>query len=519
MSTEELEKGIVYLVGAGPGDPDLITVRARYLLDLCDVVVYDSLIPYELVYTLPAEVERRYVGKESGRHSLPQDEINNLLVKLARDGKRVVRLKGGDPFVFGRGGEEANHLRENSIRYEVIPGITSGVAALAYAGIPCTDRRKASYVMFLTGHQSVEKVSSSVPWDWVAGSRDGTLVIYMGVAEVNNIVERLLTAGIPPDTPAAAIERGTFSTQRVVTTTVALLPEKVVEHGLRPPALFVIGEVANYRDKLRWFENRPLYGVRVMVTRPADQAAPLYRRFRELGAEVQAYPTIATEEDHRPARWEALRGITNDKRWLVFTNENSVRYFLRQWFVEVGDIRGLNEYRIAGVGDGTIRALAANRIAPDFVPSRIATTALADELAETMPIAGAAVVRVRGNLGDEYIEKTLERAGANVIPLQVYRTFQVKWPAEAKEKLFAFPPDVVVFTSASAVSGMAENLDEGELKEITSGATVVSVGPSTSKYIRSHGITVDVEPREYTIPSIVDELLARHWENPLTRSK
>lgn len=517
MSTEKIEEGIVFLVGAGPGDPDLITVRARYLLDHCDVVVYDSLIPYELVYTLPAEVERRYVGKESGRHSLPQDEINNLLVELAREGKRVVRLKGGDPFVFGRGGEEAGHLRENGIRYEVVPGITSGVAALAYAGIPCTDRRKASYVMFLTGHQSVEKVTTSVPWDWVAGSREGTLVIYMGVAEIKNIVERLLTAGIPPDMPAAAVERGTFSTQRVVTTTVALLPEKVVEYGLRPPALFVIGEVSNYRDKIRWFEARPLYGVRVMITRPADQAAPMYRRFRELGAEVQAYPTIATEEDHRPAQWEAIRGITNKKRWLVFTNENSVRYFLRQWYVEVGDIRGLNEYKIAGVGDGTIRALAANRITPDFVPSRIATAALADELAKT--VAGAAAVRVRGNLGDEYIEDTLDRAGAEVIPLQVYRTFHVKWPAEAKEKLFALPPDVVVFTSASAVSGMAENLDERELRQITSGATVVSVGPSTSRYIRSRGITVDMESKEYTIPSIVDGLLALHRENPLIRSR
>jgi uroporphyrinogen III methyltransferase/synthase len=519
MRARQAKEGIVYLVGAGPGDPDLITVRAKHVLRHCDVVVYDSLIPYELVYTLPAEIERRYVGKESGRHPVPQGEINELLVQLAAQGKRVVRLKGGDPFVFGRGGEEAKHLKNNGIRYEVVPGITSGVAALAYAGIPCTDRQNASYVMFLTGHRAVEKETASAPWEWIAGARDGTLVIYMGVAEIRKIVDRLLAAGMPPDSPAAAIERGTFSTQRVVTTALERLPDQVAEIGLKPPALFVIGEVARYRDKIQWFKDRPLFGVRVMVTRPADQAAPLYRSLRELGAEVQAYPTIATAEDHHPEQWEALRGITTDERWVVLTNENSVRYFLKQWFEEIGDIRRLGDYRLAVVGDGTVRSLAASHIVPDFVAAKAAARALAKEMVDTLQLANATVIRVRGNLGDDALEKTIEKSGATVIPLHVYRTFHVKWPSEAREKLFNFPPDVIIFTSGAAIDGLVDNLDEEALRQLTEGATVVSVGPSTSKIIRSYGVNVNVESKEPTIASIIDELVNRHRNNPLSREK
>jgi uroporphyrin-III C-methyltransferase len=243
---------MVYLVGAGPGDPDLITVKAKCLLEQCDVVVYDALIPYELVATLPAEVERRYVGKKAERHSLPQQEINDLLVRLASRGNRVVRLKGGDPFVFGRGGEEAKYLREHGIPYEIVPGITSGVAAPAFAGIPCTDREEASHVTFVTGHKAVEKLSSSVPWDWVAGARNGTLVIYMGVSEIPKIVDRLLAGGMPPDTPVAAVERGTFPTQRTAITTLSELPDKVVELGVKPPTIFVIGKIVNLQKKLEW---------------------------------------------------------------------------------------------------------------------------------------------------------------------------------------------------------------------------------------------------------------------------
>lgn len=503
--------GIVYLVGAGPGNPDLITVRARHVLERCDVVVYDALIPSELVVTLPPEVERRYVGKQAERHSLPQEDINSLLVKLASQGKRVVRLKGGDPFVFGRGGEEAECLKRHGIPYEIVPGITSGVAAPAFAGIPCTDRRESSYVMFLTGHKAIERASSKLSWEWVAGARSGTLIIYMGVAEIEKIVGRLIEGGMPPDTPAAAVERGTFPTQRTVTTTVSNLPGEVVRVGLKPPAIFVIGEVVNLREKLDWFRDKPLFGARIMVTQPGDQAAPLYAELRELGAEVLAFPTITTTAVFRPTEWEAMRAITARRRWLVFATENGVRYFLRRWRATVGDIRGLGAFRIAAVGAKTTQALEDRGIVPDFVPTGTTMGSLAREMADNLRLAGAAVVRVRGNLGNGYLERSLEQAGAEVLSLHAYRTIRVHWPAEAKERLFAYPPDLIMFTSGAAVGGFAANLDADELQRLTDEATVLSIGPSTSRNIRNYGMAVGLESPAHTTQSIVDELLA-HYE-------
>jgi uroporphyrinogen III methyltransferase/synthase len=518
MKKNDLQ-GIVYLVGAGPGNPDLITVRARQLLDECDAVVFDSLIPDELLVTLPIEVDRRYVGKQAGRHSLPQEEINDLLVRLASQGKRVVRLKGGDPFVFGRGAEEARYLKDHGIPYEIVPGITSGVAALSFSGIPCTDRDEASYVMFLTGHKAVEKAASSVAWDWVGGARKGTVVIYMGVGDIESIVSQLTGAGMPPDTPAAAIERGTLPTQRVVSTTLSSLPARVEELNIRPPTLFVIGTVVKYHGALDWFRDRPLFGVRVMVTRPADQAAPLYGELRELGAEVLAYPTIATVEDFRTDEWDALRRINTDERWVVFTNENGVRYFLRQWYATIGDVRGLNKYRIAAVGDGTARALNAANISPDFVPTEGTMDALARQMCEKYPLSGSTIVRVRGNYRDDTVEATLGSAGAKIISLPVYRVFHTRWLAAMKDKLFAYPPDVILFTSGPGVDGLVENLDEPQLEYLTASALLVSIGPSTSKVIRKHGMRVGLESKVSTLPSVIEELITHFKTHPLPRGQ
>lgn len=512
-------QGVVYLVGAGPGNPDLITVRARQVLDECDAVVFDSLIPDELLVTLPVTVDRRYVGKRSGHHSLPQPEINDLLVRLASQGKRVVRLKGGDPFVFGRGAEEAAYLREHGIPFEIVPGITSGVAALSYAGIPCTDRSRASYVMFLTGHQAVEKAVSGVPWDWVAGAKRGTLVIYMGVAEIQRIVDQLTGAGMPPDTPAAAVERGTLPTQRVVTTVLRDLPARVAEEGIRAPALFVVGDVARCHEEIDWFRDRPLFGVRVMVTRPADQSEWLYRELRELGAEVLAYPTIATVEDFRNEPWDTLRRLPEEGGWLVFTSENGVRYFMKQWYATVGDVRRLSRFRVAAMGDGAIRCLNAHNIAPDFVPSRSNTSALAAEMVQKLPMGGVQVVRVRGNLGDRHVERALEGAGARVISLPVYRTFPSRWLSPVKDKLLANPPDVILFTSGAAVDGMAANLDSEEMRELCESSLVLSIGPSTSTTLRLHGLRVDLESRARAVSQVVGEIVAYHRATSLAGAR
>jgi uroporphyrinogen III methyltransferase/synthase len=507
------KSGTVYLVGAGPGDPGLITVRGAQLLSRCDAVVYDYLIPDELVATLPPRVEKHYVGKRAGRHSLPQEKINELLVDLASSGKSVVRLKGGDPLIFGRGGEEAAFLREHGVPFEIVPGITAGTAGPAYVGIPGTDRHKASSITFLTGHRASDKATPAVDWEWVAHAA-GTLVIYMGVSELPSIAAALIEHGMEPDTPAALIERGTCPTQRIVRCSLAALPEKAQSVGLEPPALVVIGHVVDLADTLKWFERKPLFGLRVMVTRPSDQAGWVYARLRELGAEVLPYPTIATEADYDKSGWEQIDKDRSERRWLLFTSENGVRYFMERW-LESHDVRSLAGFKVAAVGFGTARALNVYRLTPDFVPTKATVAELARQMAEQCEVDGAYVVRVRGNLGDDTAERTLQEAGAGVLSLPVYRTFTHAWTPEMKEKLFEYPPDVIVFTSGSTADGFVENLTAEERERLTGKAAIVSIGPSTSAVIRSHGMKVALEAVHHNIPAVIDELVGFHREHPI----
>jgi uroporphyrinogen III methyltransferase/synthase len=510
MRKRTKKKGTVFLVGAGPGDPDLISVKASRLLYECDAVVYDSLVPFECVVGLPPEVERLYVGKKSADHSLPQEEINSLLVRLAREGKKVVRLKGGDPFVFGRGGEEAGYLRRHGVPYEIVPGITSGIAAPTYAGIPSTDRRRSSFILLLTGHKAAEKQESTVPWEWVAKATGGTIVIFMGVAEAQAIVQKLLDAGMRPDTPAAAIERGSLPTQRTVICPLAQLPRAVKKGHVRPPAVFVIGDVVGLANTLAWFGEKPLSGVRIMVTRPADQSRELFMILRDLGAEVLACPAIATTADSDLRGWKAFGKGAGDGRWLVFTSENGVRYFLREWEKQRGDLRSLAPYRIAALGAGTAHALAENHLAADFVPAVATTASLGREMARKLDLQGKTVVRVRGNLGDRRLEEALGKAGAKVIPLLVYRTQTAVWPKGLKEKVFDYPPDAVLFTSGSTVDGLVQILSKSERTRLLAKAKIFSIGPSTSQVIRSHGMKVFAEAKIHTIQGLVDQLLARY---------
>lgn len=511
MSEHAEQKGSVFLVGAGPGDPDLVTVKAMRLLERCDVVVYDNLVPDEIVATLPPEIERRYVGKKAGKHTLSQSGINALLVELAEAGKTVVRLKGGDPFIFGRGGEEAQFLKEHGIPFEVVPGITAGIAAPALVGIPCTDRRKVSSVTFVTGHRATENAVSEVPWEWVGQSKAGTLVVYMGVSEIESIVERLMQAGMAPTTPSAAIERGSLPTQRIVCAPLSGLADKVRANGIRPPAIFVIGETVNLHESLHWLEERPLFGARVLVTRPADQAHPLYRALRRLGAEVQPFPTIATTGISDAAGWLAIRSLEACKRWLVFTSQNGVRYFVGEWLTHMGDIRGLCHYHIAALGGGAVRALKDRLIVADYAPTGANTAELARRMTTELDLRDATVVRVRGTLGDPSLEETLSDAGVRVIPLEVYHTFPLAWPLEVKEKILAYPPDFALFTSGPAVAALAANLNDEERREAFAKTTVVSIGPSASKAVRDQGLLVTLEVKSRTIPGMIEEL-SSYWK-------
>jgi uroporphyrinogen III methyltransferase/synthase len=500
----------VYLVGAGPGDPELVTVKGKRILQQCDAVIYDHLVPDELIITLPANIEKIYAGKKAGSHVLAQDDINRLLVELAKEGKNIARLKGGDPFIFGRGGEEAEYLKNHNIEFEIIPGITSGLASPAYAGMPCTDRRKASFVVLATGHKAKEKDSSTVPWEWLAQAKNGTLVIYMGVGEFDNIKDILISNGLPPDTPSAVIERGTFPSQRIVTSPLFQLSEKLKEMNIKPPSIFIIGDTVEFQKELSWFAGKPLSGIRIMVTRPADQAQEMYQSLRELGAEVLPYPSITTEEYRDNKAWKAVADIehpSGSDHWLIFTSENGVRYFFNQLFSFVDDIRFVSRFKIAAVGYGTAKALQAYKLAADFLPSKSTTACLADEMINQFNFSRSMAIRIRGNLGDTYVEKTLASAGAQVIPLQTYRTLNAVLPDGFKEKLFAYPPDVIIFTSGSTVDGLFGIFNNDEIKKIADKALVVSIGPSTSRVIRSHGLSVSMEAKEYGIPGIITELL------------
>jgi len=510
--TKKVEPGTVYLVGAGPGDPELITVKGKYLLRRCDAVIFDNLVPAELIATLPYHIEKFYVGKKAGKYSLPQAEINSLLVAIAREGKDVVRLKGGDPFTFGRGGEEAKYLHKNGIRFEIVPGITAGAAAPAYGGIPCTDRNKASFVTFATGHKAVDKEVSSVPWDLLAKTRNGTIVIYMGVSEFDNIVNTLIENGLPSHTPAAVIERGTMPTQRVISSPLHQLPEKAKNENIKPPAIFIIGDVVDLQKDLSWFYYKPLSGKRVMVTRPADQAKDIYRSLRELGAEVMPYPTIATEKYIDSQAWDNFTEIKyqsdNIDNWMLFTSENGVRYFIEQFISRFGDIRRLTGFKIAAVGLGTARALQSFNLKADFIPDKATTKDLARELVDSTRLEGATVVRVRGNLANDTVEKAITEAKANVLPLQIYRTFYPSWPDGFKDRLFENLPDVIIFSSGSTVEGLCRMLNKDEINKLVSKTLTVSIGPSTSRIIISHGIDVSLEAKEHSIPGIIKELLA-----------
>jgi len=508
-------KGIVYLIGAGPGDPELITVKGNQVLNNCDAVIYDNLVPQELITALSPDVEKYYVGKKAGKHTLPQDKINELMVKLAKQGKTVARLKGGDPYIFGRGGEEARYLKEHDIKFEIVPGVTAGAAGPAYAGIPCTDRSLASYVVFATGHKADEKDTSSVPWEWLAKSRNGTIVIYMGVGEFNTIVSILIANGMSPDIPAAVIERGTFPSQKVITSTLRQLAEQAKAANIKPPAVFVIGDVVNLQKHLNWLDNRPLLGARIMVCRPADQAQPMYQSLRQLGAEVLPYPTIATKSHIDETAWEAFGSIGKKSatdRWLVFTSENGVRYLIDQFKSRFGDIRHLGNFKIAAVGFGTERALNKYLLKADLIPAKATTESLAKEMVESLSLENISVIRVRGNLADDRVENALAEAKANVIPMPTYRTYHPQWPDGFKEYLFEYPPNIIIFTSGSSVNGLHDILNKAEIDKLMAKAKAVSIGPETTKMIQSFGIKVAIEAEEHSVPGIISELLKHYKE-------
>ena len=492
--------GVVYLVGAGPGDPGLMTARSLELIASADVVFHDRLIPPGALDGAREEAELVYVGKAPGAASVPQEEIAERMVEAARAGKSIVRLKGGDPFVFGRGGEEGEALREAGVEFEVVPGVTAGVAASAYAGIPVTHRDDASAVAFLTGHEDPEKPDTAL--DWAALARfPGTLVFYMGVKNLERNTRALIDAGRDPDEPAAAIERGTTDRQRTITATLATLGAEVEREEVRAPALIVVGEVVARRESLAWLERRPLYGRRVVVTRARAQASGLAATLRDLGAEVVELPAIRiVPRLDAPEVREAVASI-GGYDLICLTSPNGVRLLFEALSEAGRDSRALAGATVAAIGPGTARALARHGVTADIVPERFVAESLVESLGAVEFGGGRALVARAADARD-VIPDWLAGRGADVDVVALYETVREQ-PGEAAVEA-ALGADYVTFTSSSTVRNLTEALGERFPRD----ARVVSIGPVTSEAVAEAGLEVAVEAERHDVDGLVEALLA-----------
>ena len=495
----------VYLLGAGPGDPGLLTLRAKDILSRADVVVYDYLANKAFLDFARPDAEIYYVGKKGGDHTLPQDKINDLLVAMAASGKTVARLKGGDPFVFGRGGEEAEELVAAGCPFEVVPGVTSAVAAPAYAGIPITHRSFCSSVSFITGHEDPTKSESSLNWKAFATS-GSTLVFFMGVKNLPHITENLMAAGMPGDTPAALVRWGTTCRHKSLVATVATMPEEAAKHGFTPPSLLVVGGVVSLRDTLSWYEKRPLLGKGVVVTRSREQASDLVRLLAEQGACCYEFPAIAIEPLLDPAPVHEAIGKLYNYDWVIFTSVNGVKCFFAELDTLRLDARAFAGIQVAAIGPATAEALAARGIRPDFLPERFVAESVVEGLL-ARGVSGAKVLIPRAREAREVLPEKLAAAGADVTVLPVYDTRPADQdPAEIVEAVKSGEIRYVTFTSSSTVTNFFARISPDLLKEHK--VKTACIGPITAKTLGEYGLTPDVVADSYTVPALAEAVIA-----------
>lgn len=496
-------RGIVYLVGAGPGDPGLITVRGHHLLGACDAIAADALANPGIVDAARRAnpgVEVHDVGKRGGnRASWSQEDINALLVRLGREGKRVVRLKGGDPFVFGRGSEEALALAAAGVAFEVVPGVTAGIAAPAYAGIPVTHRGHATSVTFVTGHEDPTKDEPETSWAALAQA-GGTIVLYMGVKTLPGISRALLDGGMPVDTPAAAVQWGTHPRQRTVVATIATLSDAIARAGLTAPVITIIGDVVALRDQIAWFEHRPLFGRRVVVTRASAQAAGVRDALLELGAEVLETPALRIEPlDHARAR--AVMTRLDQYDWVVFTSQNAVQIAWDVLRANGRDARVFANLHIACIGRATNDSLLAHGLSADVVPARFVAEGLLEALSSRDDMGGRRVLYLAAEGARDVLPDGLRALECDVDVVALYRTQADEAGREAlRRAMESGPVDAATFASASAVRGFVDAVGI----ELARGVPAISIGPITSSAIREAGMTLAAEADEPSVASLVE---------------
>ena len=487
----------VYLVGAGPGDPGLITWKGRNLLEHADVLLYDHLANEALVELAPQHCERIYVGKKKALHSHTQEEICGLLVDRGRRGLNVVRLKGGDPFIFGRGGEEVEALVAAGLAFEVVPGVTSPLGIAAYTGVPLTPRDHTSVVTFVTGHDI-----AAIDWDRVG--RAETLVVFMGLTHLREIAREIVSRGRPASTPAMAVRWGTRPDQETVTGTLADLADRTEAAHMKPPATVIIGEVVSLRPMLSWFEKLPLFGQRIVVTRAAEQAGEFSEQLRDLGADALELPVISLQPAADPQPLNSAIQQLETYDWLIFTSVNGVRFFFDRLDRSPRDLRNLRG-RICAIGPATRKAIEAMHLKVDLMPAEYVAESVVASFS-TFPLLGAQILLPRAAAARDIIPHQLTRRGAHVDVVEAYRTVVPENAATRAHEIFHSDrkPDWVTFTSSSTV----KNLLAIAGREVLVGVRIASIGPVTSQTLRMHDLTVDAEAREFTIPGLLDAIIS-----------
>jgi len=505
-----MKQGIVYLVGAGPGDYKLISVRGLEYIQIADTIVYDRLADDRLLSNARRDVELIYVGKASSDHTMKQGDINQLLVDKAKEGKVVVRLKGGDPFVFGRGGEEALLLVENKIPFEIVPGITSAISVPAYAGIPVTHRGIATSFAVVTGHEDPTKAESSMNWANLATAVD-TLVFLMGVENLPHITAKLIEHGRSKDTPAAVIRWGTKPEQRVLVTTVGEAAAAVAAKAIKPPAIFIVGEVVTLREKLAWFDQRLLFGKTALVTRAREQASALTSELEALGAECIEAPAIKLVPPESYDALDAAIARLDTYNWLIFTSVNGVEHFFNRMQSLKRDSRALGQARIAAIGAQTAAKLREYGILADIVPLEFRAEGIVEALTGKIE-PGMSVLIPRALVARDILPEKLVEMGAKVEVVPVYRTLTGDTDGTMlADKLSAGAIELVTFTSSSTVTNALELLGQngaGLLKK----SKVACIGPITAATCLEHGITPDVIAEEYTIKGMVEAIVSMYKE-------
>jgi uroporphyrinogen III methyltransferase/synthase len=512
-------QAVVYLVGAGPGDPSLITVRGRRLLEQADIVVYDYLAnPKLLSYCPRAEVI--YVGKKAAAHTFTQEQINQLLIDKASPGKRVVRLKGGDPFIFGRGGEECEALHRAGIRFEVVPGITASIGGTCYAGIPVTHRDFNSSFTVITGHEKEEEykddqakardaASGSSDLDWSVIAKLPCMAFYMGVKALPRISAKLLENGMSPDTPAATIQWGTMPRQRVVTGTISDLPQRVVDAGITAPAITIVGKVVTLRPIMSWFENRPLFGQNIVVTRTRQQASDLATQLEELGATVLEAPTIELVE---PSSWNEVDAALNragSYDWIIFTSANGVRFTRERLRSLNKDVRIFGSAKIAAIGDATADAICDELcLHVDLCPQSFVAEALADELMQQGQVSGKRFLLLRADIARPVLREKLQQNGAaEVADIPVYHTQTARsLPPTLVEALRGGEVHWITFTSSSTVKNFISLIGDDYAKQLEK-VKIASIGPITTQTLKEMRLTPTVQAENFNVDGLVRAML------------